>query len=53
MLYHIRSITNKKTPGHGIINVICVSDIYDAVSLRNNRVMFFYDGQFNGYDINN
>ncbi len=27
MLYNVRSITDKKTPGHGTINVICVPDI--------------------------
>ncbi len=37
-------------PGHGTIKVICVGDISDA-SLRNDRVMFFYYGQFNGHDI--
>ncbi len=28
-----------------------VRDIYNAVPLRNDRVMFFYYGQFNGHDM--
>ena len=40
-------ITHNQQPGHGKINVICVCDISDAVSLRNDRVRFFYYGQCN------
>ncbi|WP_226574437.1 hypothetical protein [Microseira wollei] len=25
--YHVRSITHNRQPGHGIINVICLSEI--------------------------
>ncbi len=33
------------------MNVICVEDISDAVSLRNKSVQFFHYGQFNGHHI--
>ena len=49
ILYDVRSITHNQKPGHGTINVICVPEIYDAVSLRNDEVRFFYYGQFNEY----
>ncbi|GET43180.1 hypothetical protein [Microseira wollei] len=51
-LYHVRLNTHNHQPGHGTINVICLSEISsDAVSLRNDSVRFFYYGQFNGHDI--
>ena len=50
-LYDGRQITRNQQPGHGKIKVICVSDISDAVSLRNYWVRFFYYGQFHGHHI--
>ncbi|WP_226591715.1 hypothetical protein [Microseira wollei] len=48
-LYHVRSITHNQKPGHGTINVICLSEISsDAVSLRNDEVRFFYYGPGHG-----
>ena len=49
--YDLRSITHNQKPGQATINVICVGDIYDAVSLRNNCVRFFYYGQFKEHEI--
>ncbi len=52
MLYDVRSITDKKTPGHGTINVICLPEISsDAVSLRKYGVRFFYYGQLGGHHV--
>ena len=51
-LYHVLKITHNHQPGHGMINIIYLSEIsLEAVSLHNDWVRFFYYGQFNGHDI--